>query len=164
MVPDILYRVIWGTPNPAAANKALLTIRPALLHSYKRHRVRNADFPAILPLSAAEAEKLPEGGGGDDGVRGTVVTGLTGANMGRLDSFEGSMYERRHVQVAVLDDKGQDTGATVAGETYVWVLSRGDLELGEWDFDDFMEEKAIYWIGVDREDYDGKRRSRRKRH
>ena len=131
-----------------------LTFRSALLQDYRRHRVLDADYPAILP----------EKGGS---VRGTVVSGLTGGDRWRLDVFEGDQYERRKVSVRVLrgvgldeaadldenagwmgEDVGEEErGETVDAETYVWITAREELEAEEWDFELFKREKMRAWMG-----------------
>ena len=131
-----------------------LTFRSALLSDYRRHRVLDADYPAILP----------EKGGS---VRGTVVSGLTEGDRWRLDVFEGDQYDRRTVRVKVLrgvgldeaadlqenaawmsEDVGEDErGEAVEAETYVWVAARQELEAEEWDFELFKREKMKAWMG-----------------
>ena len=145
MSPAILHRVIHGTPRPEAWQRALLTVRPALLPGYRRHRVRDADYPAVVPHAELAA---------DDGVRGTVVTGLSDMDMMRLDRFEGSDYRRARVRARVVVE-GAGAGDEVEVETFVWSSPREELEDGEWDFREFMREKAFAWIGVEREDYVG---------
>ncbi|KAL8987871.1 MAG: hypothetical protein Q9177_002978 [Variospora cf. flavescens] len=132
---------------------SLLTIRPAILHDYCRHKVRGYDYPAIIPS--------PE-----DCVRGTYVRGLTDGDIFRLDIFEGPEYERRKVKIRVLDVEGNEDGeGNVEGEevemeTYVWVGGETALEDGEWDFGEFRREKMHRWIGR-REEYDGESVKRR---
>jgi hypothetical protein len=96
-------------------------------------------------------------------VRGTYVRGLTEGDIWRLDIFEGDEYERRRVKVKTLkevgDDKGRGNveGEEVEVETYVWIVGKGALEDGEWDFEEFRREKMHRWVGQ-RDDYDGKLR------
>lgn len=154
MARPVLYRVIYGTSNisndPAkdvlAARAATLTIEPAILHDYCRHRVRHADYPGII---------LQEG----ESVRGTYVTGLTNADMYRLDIFEGSEYGRAHVRVVLLGD-GKDSASpdatTVDAQTYIYTAGDDRLEQGEWDFDDFVKNKmAGRWTSDYSEEYEG---------
>src|SRR6186713_2175264 len=92
MAPPVLHRVIWGpSPPSTAVQKSQLSIRPAILRQFQRHKVRYADYPAILPANAQAS------------VRGTLVTGLTDGDIWRLDIFEGSDYKRRKVSVRVLE-------------------------------------------------------------
>ena len=148
MSPAILHRVIYGTPKPDPWQVERLTIHPALLPGYKRHRVRWADYPAITPYDA-----LPTGA--NDGVRGTVVTGLADCDIARLEAFEGSQYERRPVTIKVLE--GQGEGKELQAETFVWTAGVKLLDPKEWDFKHFMRERSRAWIGAEREDYEGKR-------
>lgn len=118
MAPQILHRVIHGSPNPEPWQKALLTFKPAILHGYRRHRVRGADYPGIVRVPrpggsdshsnsnslAGDAETDPalNAGPGTGSVLGTVVSGLTDGDVHRLDIFEGSDYVKETVSVRVL--------------------------------------------------------------
>ncbi|EEA24227.1 hypothetical protein TMatcc_007300 [Talaromyces marneffei ATCC 18224] len=163
MVPAILHRIIHGSSTPEPWQKALLTTRPALLPGYRRYRVQNADYPAILPYAPPD----------ESSVLGVVVTGLTEGDVLRLDWFEGSMYEKRAVKVRVpkagskdeKDDdedkflqKGLDQAAHLVGKqedemeeveatTYVWTDPEANLDMGaEWDFESFKRDKLEWWI------------------
>ncbi|RMZ68179.1 disease resistance Aig2 [Pyrenophora seminiperda CCB06] len=107
MAPPVLHRVIYGTPTPPTPpthpSPSLLLIRPALLPFHKRHKVLAADYPAIIPSPSST-------------VRGTLVTGLTDADIWRLDLFEGSEYERRRVGVRVLVAQGGRGGEEDGGD------------------------------------------------
>ncbi|EED17916.1 disease resistance protein Aig2, putative [Talaromyces stipitatus ATCC 10500] len=173
MAPSILHRIIHGSPTPELWQKALLTTRPALLPGYRRYRVHNADYPAILPSSEA-----------DSAVLGVVVTGLTEGDVLRLDTFEGSQYEKRTVKVRVLkstaastenkqaqdgDDKALQKGLDqtahlaeggnetemdeVEATTYVWTDLESDLDMhAEWDFESFKRDKLQWWITAPEDD------------
>lgn len=150
MAPQVLYRVCYGTPRPSALQKSLLTIRPAILHSYCRHKVRDCDYPAIVPSPGAS-------------VRGTYVQGLTDADVWRLNIFEGDQYTREKVQIKLLEqgsdtvnDQGED-GPELEAETYVWASGEEDLEQEEWDFVEFRSQKISRWIGGN-EEYEGELR------
>lgn len=142
MAPEILNRVIYGSSNHPATS---LTITPALLPDYCRHRVRFADYPAIISEPGHT-------------VRGTFVTGLTPSNMQSLDYFEGSQYERKIVTVKILTPKDKEhvhgvstimaeaveTGEQREAQTYVFTDLKY-LEKGEWDFAFFRREKLRNW-------------------
>jgi len=149
MAPGVLHRVIHGTPDPAPWQRALLTVRPARLLSYRRHRVKNADYPAVLPHEGSC-------------VRGSVVSGLTEGDLYRLDIFEGDQYSRKKVKVQVLN-VGLDEAATnddevlleeVEAETYVWQEGPQTLEPQEWDFEEFKRDKMKAWMGMAEADPD----------
>ncbi|APA05661.1 hypothetical protein SS1G_02011 [Sclerotinia sclerotiorum 1980 UF-70] len=142
MAPEVLYRVIYGSSKHSSIS---LTITPALLPDYCRHRVRFADYPAIIHEPGHT-------------VRGTYVTGLTPSNMRNLDHFEGSQYERKVVTVKVLTPKDKEhvqgpsailgeaveTGEEKEAQTYVFT-DLDELEKGEWDFAFFRQEKLKNW-------------------
>jgi hypothetical protein len=161
LAPPVLHRVIYGTPHPTPLTHPAMTflrIRPALLRGYTRHRVENADYPAIV--------RDKEGT-----VRGSVVSGLTEGDVFRLDIFEGSQYTKGTVQVEVLGDgvgvydaapegagaKGEGEGdggkedkgvkETITAQTYIWSDSPDYLESKEWDFEDFKARKMRRWMG-----------------
>lgn len=146
MAPGVLHRVIHGTPTPTPSQSALVSIRPALLRSFRRHRVRHADYPAILPCSDPHSS-----------VRGSIVTGLTAADLYRLDIFEGSQYTRQVVTVNVLKDVELDELARedaevveeVQAQTYVWQEGEATLEKSEWDFEEFKRDKMLAWMGME---------------
>lgn len=145
MAPPVLYRVIYGTTEPDPWQKALTTVRPALLQDHRRHKVKHADYPAILAHDASS-------------VRGSLVTGLLDEDIRRLDIFEGSEYNRQKVNVLALKDTALDEAIdenklseyvvdTVQAETYIWIAGSNKLESEEWDFDEFKREKMYAWIG-----------------
>ncbi|OAP61736.1 hypothetical protein AYL99_03939 [Fonsecaea erecta] len=150
MAPGVLHRVIHGTHNPEPWQKDLITVRPAMLQNYRRHRVRYADYPAIIPHSGSR-------------VRGSLVTGLTQGDIYRLDIFEGRQYKRDVVKVQVLKDVELDQAAPeqdrddevleeVEAQTYVWLEGEETLEPEEWDFEAFKRDKMRAWMGIVEDD------------
>ena len=147
MVPAVLYRVCYGSSHPPPWQVQGLRIRPAILQDWCRRRVLNCDYPAIINSI-------------DSSVRGTVVTGLTDADIWRLDIFEGSGYKRVKVHVLPLaadekDSVGKNAhAAQVQVETYVWIGDKADLEEKEWDFAEFKRDKLRSWVTSGQE-YEG---------
>ena len=90
-------------------------------------------------------------------MRGTYVTGLSDADIWRLDIFEGDEYERKKVKARLLTTVGNESGEgniegdEVEGETYIWIAGRDKLEDEEWDFAEFQREKMRYWVGAEGE-------------
>ncbi|KAK4985286.1 hypothetical protein LTR66_008221 [Elasticomyces elasticus] len=144
MAPEVLYRVCFGNVNPPASTHAHLKTYPAILHHFRRQRVAGCDYPAILPHPEST-------------VRGTYVTGLTKADMKRLDIFEGWSYRRKPVKVKILtttgdaSGKGNVEGEEAEAETYVWTDDVRLLDDAEWDFRQFRREKMNFWIGAEGE-------------
>ncbi|KAL3478382.1 putative disease resistance protein Aig2 [Aspergillus californicus] len=112
MAPQILHRVIHGSATPSQWQKDLLTFRPAILHGFRRYKVRGADYPGIIASSApgwdsaslpgvSAAETTPTATASAS-VLGTVVSGLTDGDIHRLDIFEGGDYTRQKVNVRIL--------------------------------------------------------------
>lgn len=139
MAAEILYRVCYGTSKvqefPVLAQAAAkLNIRPALLYNHCRHRVLDADYPAIIPQQGHT-------------VRGTYVTGLTDDNIKQLDRFEGDQYLRQKVNVTVLSE-GQEKGEVVEAQTYIWSAGVDYLEKREWDYEDFRKNKLHRWTDM----------------
>ncbi|KAF2768775.1 hypothetical protein EJ03DRAFT_328077 [Teratosphaeria nubilosa] len=146
MAPQVMHRVCHGSmsaDNPIYATHKLKTY-PAVLHGYRRSRVRHADYPGILLDPTAS-------------VRGTYVTGLTDSDSWRLDIFEGKEYRRDKVKVRLLNNVGDESGKgnvegeEVFAETYVWSSNADRLEEREWDFAEFQREKMRFWVGAEGE-------------
>lgn len=148
MAPQVLRRVCGMQNNEG------LVIRPAILRKHQRHRVKHCDYPAVVP--SADPKSC---------VRGSLVSGLSDADIYRLDIFEGSEYQRRKVIVSLIPDaqnkeknKSEHEGKNgqgeeeVQAETYIWIAARSDLEPTEWDFDEFVREKMRNWVGQDAAD------------
>ncbi|KAG5979212.1 hypothetical protein E4U55_005413 [Claviceps digitariae] len=142
MAPEVFFSVCYGDQNPPKVIRDLHTFRPALLEGFCRHRVKFADYPGAVP----------EGG---HQIRGVLVTGLTDANIDKLDFFEGSDYERRTVKVRELRKVGDEDilGKEVSASVYVF-LKVEDLEKREWDFEEFRREKMAIWTRRGFGDYD----------
>lgn len=144
--PQVLHRVCHGSSspdNPIYANHKLKTY-PAILHGYRRHRVKNADYPAISPQQNGT-------------VMGVFVTGLTAADIWRLDIFEGDEYRRDKVKARILttvgneDGEGNVEGEEAEAETYIWDSDPNGLEDGEWSFETFKRDKMRFWVGAEGE-------------
>lgn len=145
MAPEVFFSVCYEDSNPPDVIKKLHTFTPAILHGYCRHRVQSAEYPAIVP---------------EDGrsVRGIYATGLTDANMTKLDYFEGSEYERKMVKVRLLEG---DEGKEVEGEernviAYIFLFP-DMLERGEWDYEHFRRESMMFWAGGEWQNQQGMR-------
>lgn len=103
MAPQMLHRVIHGSPDPEPWQKALIHFQPALLHGYRRHRVRGADYPGIIPETATEiGTEIATEPPSDTTVLGVLVSGLTEGDMYRLDQYEGGEYVKETVKVRTL--------------------------------------------------------------
>ena len=129
MAPQILHRVIHGRPDPEPWQKALLTFQPAILHGYRRHRVRGADYPGIIPVRgavppAAEAQSQSQSLQGQSqastrpaSVLGTLVSGLTDGDIHRLGIFEGSEYTLHAVKVRTLQESLSPVGTAATSSS-----------------------------------------------
>ena len=137
MAPEVFYTVCYRSEKVPKAISDLHTFTDAVLHGYSRRRVEGQDYPGMMPEEGHST-------------RGIYVTGLTKANISKLDYFEGEEYERRKVKVKLLLKAGNAKGeGNVEGEekeadTYVY-LYKNQLEEREWDFDEFYREKMSRW-------------------
>ncbi|KAL2846125.1 putative disease resistance protein Aig2 [Aspergillus pseudoustus] len=170
LAPQMLHRVIHGSPEPEQWQKDMLHFRPAVLHGYRRHRVRGEDYPAIIPVPSS-SEGAPTsatattatGRTAQDrtsrpaSVLGTVVSGLTNGDIHRLDVYEGSEYDRVSVRVRVLKEalQGSALGAGVNessgnGRDGTERYLKGVLEAVPQEFTDEAEAvdaETYVWIG-----------------
>ena len=103
-------------------------------------------------------------------MRGTLVEGLTDGDIWRLDTFEGSEYERAKVEAHVLQqlESGHEHVSdhlsqhhrdnaeveVVEAETYIWIAGTHRLESEPWDFSEFVRDKMKRWIGGDAAEMD----------
>ncbi|UNI18789.1 hypothetical protein JDV02_005039 [Purpureocillium takamizusanense] len=133
MVPEIFYSICYGTKNPPEAIRKLHTFTPAVLHDHGRHRVKSADYPAVIPEKGHRVD-------------GIYATGLTDANLEKLDFFEGSEYDRVTAQVEVQDaSSGKETVYTSKPASVYIFLRTEVVEQREWDFEEFCREKMRLW-------------------
>lgn len=126
MAPEVFFSVCYGTKSPPAAIQGLHTFTPAVLDDFCRHRVQFADYPGIVPERGQS-------------VRGIYVTGLTTANMQKLDDYEGSEYSLETVRVR--PDGDAEERET---KTYVFLHPK-ELERREWDFEEFKRDRMKLW-------------------
>ncbi|KAJ3947188.1 uncharacterized protein N0V96_003577 [Colletotrichum fioriniae] len=145
MEPKVFFTVVQGNGNPPQAIKDLYTFTPALLDDHTRHRVQLADYPGMIS----------EAGGS---VLGIYATGLTDANVLKLDFFEGSEYEKKMVTVRVRGGGGGASAGVGTGtgagteqqkedkEAMAYIYKRPEnLERVEWSFEEFRKDKMHVW-------------------
>lgn len=137
MAPEVFFTACYPPGMSRDLLTTLHTFTPAILDGYCRHRVRRADYPGITPEEGKS-------------VLGVYATGLTDANLERLDQFEGPEYDRVKVKVKLVSkDDNKTEGEKKTTSVYVF-NQPWDLELGEWDFERFRREKMCLWT---RQDY-----------
>lgn len=137
MAPEVFFSVCYGQSNPPKVIQDLHTFTPAILHDHCRHRVKFADYPAVVPEKGHS-------------VRGIRVTGLTDANVDKLDFFEGSEYQRRKTEVKLLKKEGDKEVEDGTEPAWVYIFIQPDLlEKVEWDFEEFRRDKMNSWTRGD---------------
>ncbi|KAL7752215.1 hypothetical protein RI367_002260 [Sorochytrium milnesiophthora] len=126
---------VWQTVTNAERTPASV---PAVLRGYKRYRVKNAYYPAILRTY-----------NDDDHLQGRLVTVDSDATVDRLDRFEGADYQRHVVPVDVQRANGQTE--QVVANVYVWRGDRQQLDLDgpDWSLQDFLHRNGF--AGFERE-------------
>ena len=87
---------------------------PALVSDHRRHALRDATYPAMVPAVGSE-------------VRGRLWLGVTDDDLARLDRFEGADYRR--VDVLAVPLAG---GPALNAQAYLW-LDRARLLAHDWD-------------------------------
>ncbi|KAH9958308.1 hypothetical protein BC827DRAFT_1261329 [Russula dissimulans] len=165
--PKILKRVLQNDARH-------LHICPAILTDFTRHKVKFADYPAILPYERSKTLLGRELTVEERSVRGTLVAGLTLQDIRFLDIFEGVEYDRLLVNVhplgpftpistdaAATSDVVEDNlipaelpplpSATelaqrLPAQTYVWRLDDSELEKELWSFEEFVKNNLWKWI------------------
>ena len=82
--PKILARVIGNDGSH-------LTVQNAVLDGAKLYHVKGEEYPGLI--------RMPSSAGQVNAVKGTLVRGLTSADLACLDAFEGDEYERVPIRV-----------------------------------------------------------------
>ncbi|KAI3692327.1 hypothetical protein L6452_32141 [Arctium lappa] len=103
---------------------------PSTLHGYHRFSVKGRVYPAILPV---ENKK----------VTGRVLLGITAPELDILDKFEDVEYEKKVVDVSLLDKSD-----VLQAYTYVWANSDDPNLYGEWDFEAWKESKMKDFVNM----------------
>ncbi|KAG5994209.1 hypothetical protein E4U52_001368 [Claviceps spartinae] len=133
MAREVFFTVVYGDKEPPQKICDLHTFTPSVLKDFRRHRVKNVKYPAAVPEAGQK-------------ITGLLVTGLTDAMIQKLDCYEGPDYERRSVRVQVLGKIGSN--GFLGEEIGTWVyefLKLDDLELRDWDFEEFRQERKAIW-------------------
>jgi gamma-glutamylcyclotransferase (GGCT)/AIG2-like uncharacterized protein YtfP len=106
---------------------ARLRSTPAILLGYRRYLVRDAQYPGVVTDP-------------DGTVAGQVYHGISEAGWGRLDRFEGEMYDRRPVTVRL------ESGIETLVDCYLFRPEFAHrLTATEWDYAAFLRTgKALF--------------------
>ncbi|KAK7452703.1 hypothetical protein VKT23_012105 [Stygiomarasmius scandens] len=144
-----------------------LSIAPAVLLEYTRHKVKHATYPGIIPYEQGRHLFDRELDREEKSVRGTIVTGLTESDMRKLNYFEGPQYICAEVDVHPLGpflELSQNSGSEDASlipsdpgplplelsppmraQVYVFINS-SDLATELWSYEEFVRNHAWQWI------------------
>jgi hypothetical protein len=116
MAPAVLHRVCLASSEPTDQQRFRLVSHPARLLHHRRYRIKDHDYPAVIPCEQANATVL-----------GSLATAPTDEDMNRLDIFEGKEYGRRQVIVEILD---KETGGMDQAECeiYIWIAADALLD------------------------------------
>jgi hypothetical protein len=129
-----------------------LLFLPCILYHHSRHRVLAQDYPALIPSSSSlvvlSIPSLPPNT--TQTVRGTLVSGLTPADIAKLFHFEGDEYGIEEITVAPLSSAWEEIGEydvrrlegrrqdrmrrePLACSTFMWIGGLGGLEKESWE-------------------------------
>ena len=114
------------------------TGKKAKLDNWVRYRVRQSEYPGILPQADAQ-------------VPGMVFFAIDPETLSKLDEFEGEKYERVEVDVTLEDGTKQRVQVFAIRREYRHMLSQEP-----WEFDRFIENglaRFISWFVEDRRDF-----------
>ncbi|OWM77252.1 hypothetical protein CDL15_Pgr028889 [Punica granatum] len=109
---------------------------PAVLHDFHRFSIKGRVYPAILPVekksvtgrvgTCSSPSPFPSV---SKGFHGFVLMGITNPELDILDTFEDVEYDRRDVEVTLVESSKKLRAAA-----YVWSNSSDPNLYGEWDF------------------------------
>ena len=112
---SLMYAPVWNTVASGVYQKSSAT-----LENYVRRAVINQEYPVVLPQKVSI------------GVRGVVYFDVNGADIRRLDNFEGIYYIRKREPVILENMK------TIHAEVYILNDSYGAIASDEeWDQSQF---------------------------
>jgi len=100
---------------------------PAVLEGYARYRLNDKPYPALVEESGSQ-------------VQGSLYSGVTQAELTRLDDYEGELYERRSLRVWV---------GTRALDAFTYLLRReyrALLSAELWELADFEREHLSSYL------------------
>lgn len=117
MFPEVWRRVAGGEHRR----------QPATLHDYAAFRVRGEPYPVLAPAPGAT-------------VSGVVVYGVEDDAMTRLDAYEGDLYVRIEVEVA-LTPAGAAPAERLNCQAYSLSSARREAKTDElWDVEQFRDQ------------------------
>jgi gamma-glutamylcyclotransferase (GGCT)/AIG2-like uncharacterized protein YtfP len=96
----------------------------AVLPGHARYAIAGETYPGMVTQTGAAVE-------------GTLYLDIDGADLARLDAFEGADYRRAAVDVYLPD------GANVAAQAYLYNLPQRLLD-AEWKADEFDIRRFLY--------------------
>lgn len=100
---------------------------PAFLPDFSRFKVRNEQYPGVVPSKGSVVE-------------GLVCRDITAQGWSRLDRFEGDMYVRRRIVVRYPDNTEGATACYIVKPEYRQMLTRTP-----WEFEAFIRQgKKIF--------------------
>jgi gamma-glutamylcyclotransferase (GGCT)/AIG2-like uncharacterized protein YtfP len=94
----------------------------ASLSGYAMYKVKNTEYPGIVPLAGGETQ-------------GTLYSGLSEEELKVLDAFEGDFYARRSVEVLLQQGKTATAWVYVIRKKHQGVLSDEP-----WHLEEFLSE------------------------
>lgn len=128
MVPAIVANVIDKPGGGVSEGKIKSMMTPATLVGFQRFSIKNTIFPAVLDAFSGTS------------VEGLILFGLTSAQRGRIDNFEGGRYSREAHDVRITLASGKEE--IIEADVYVWARDRSELkEQSEkvWSFEEFVK-------------------------
>jgi len=163
--PKVLKRVIGNDGTH-------LQISPAILEEHTRHRIKDCDYPGVVPYAKSRElfkRNLTEN---ERRVRGNLVVGLSASDIACLDVFEGDEYNRNRVLVHPLGPLEPMNDASnyvvsvsnnsaplhhelakpVEADTYIWTAPTTLLVPELWSYEVFIRDCEWRWVGASEED------------
>ncbi|KAL4432856.1 hypothetical protein ABPG77_008182 [Micractinium sp. CCAP 211/92] len=120
MYPEVLTALIQRVPR----------MEPAVIHGFQRYRIRGQVFPGTIRSTAPGAQ-----------VQGLVLFDLQPNELEVLDEFEGEEYFKEGVEARLLQ-----SGTALHTTVYLWQDRLRPLLFGEWDPQEFREERLGSYV------------------
>jgi hypothetical protein len=121
MFPQLFYKTLYGNKDPSDDIRDLHKFQMASIDGYQRLCVYQAAYPGITPATGRT-------------VSGYLVTGLTAANLQKMDKYEGGQYDRKPLTIKLSKMLGTGkvvSDGTVVADAYIFKYPHV-LEKKEW--------------------------------
>jgi len=120
-----IYGTLQFPSIPKKITGKTFSLKPVVLNDFKRFRVKNAEYPAIIPCQGSK-------------ISGYIAENVDDISLKAIDFFEGDEYEKKEVTITVNE-------RDILALTYVWIAGSENLDDDDWDMNYFEIKYLKYY-------------------